>query len=34
VASVMQAMLLVVALRPVNSAERVGEHNAVVWKLP
>src|SRR5262245_53033716 len=31
-ASVMQAMLLDVALRPLISAERVGEHSAVVWK--
>jgi hypothetical protein len=32
-ASVMQAMLLEVALRPVSRLERVGEHSAVVWKL-
>ena len=31
--SVMQAMLLLVALRPVSRLERVGEHSAVVWKL-
>ena len=31
-ASVMQAMLLVVWLRPVSRHERVGEHSAVVWK--
>jgi len=30
--SVMQAMLLLVALRPVRRLERVGEHSAVVWK--
>jgi hypothetical protein len=28
----MQAMLLLVALRPVSRLERVGEHSAVVWK--
>ena len=33
VASVMHAMPLVVWLRPVSKQERVGEHNAVVWKL-
>jgi hypothetical protein len=33
VASVMHAKPLVVWLRPVNRLERVGEHNAVVWKL-
>ena len=33
VASVMQAMPLVVWLRPVSRHERVGEHSAVVWKL-
>ena len=31
--SVMQAMLLLVALRPVRRLERVGEQSAVVWKL-
>jgi hypothetical protein len=31
-ASVMHAMLLLVALRPLSRLERVGEHNAVVWK--
>ena len=31
-ASVMLAMLLVVWLRPVIRHDRVGEHNAVVWK--
>ena len=31
-ASVMQAMLFVVWLRPVIRHERVGEHSAVVWK--
>ena len=30
-ASVMQAMLLRVWLRPVSRQERVGEHSAVVW---
>jgi hypothetical protein len=30
--SVMHAMLLLVALRPVSRLERVGEHSAVVWK--
>ena len=30
-ASVMQAMLLRVWLRPVSRHERVGEHSAVVW---
>ena len=29
----MQAMLLLVALRPVRRQERVGEQRAVVWKL-
>lgn len=29
----MQAMLFDVALRPLSRLERVGEHNAVVWKL-
>ena len=33
VASAMQAMPLVVWLRPVSSDERVGEQSAVVWKL-
>ena len=28
----MQAMPLVVWLRPVSRHERVGEHSAVVWK--
>jgi hypothetical protein len=32
-ASVMQAMLLLVAFRPVSMLDRVGEHRAVVWKL-
>ena len=32
-ASVMQAMLLLVAFRPVMRLERVGEQRAVVWKL-
>ena len=32
-ASVMHAMLLLVALRPLSRLERVGEHSAVVWKL-
>ena len=31
--SAMVAMPLVVALRPVSSDARVGEHSAVVWKL-
>jgi hypothetical protein len=31
-ASVMHAMLFDVALRPLSSDERVGEHSAVVWK--
>ncbi len=31
--SAMVAMPLEVALRPVSSDARVGEHNAVVWKL-
>ena len=31
-ASVMLAMLFVVWLRPVSRHDRVGEHNAVVWK--
>ncbi len=31
--SAMVAMPLVVALRPVSSDARVGEHRAVVWKL-
>ena len=31
-ASVMQAMLLVVWLRPVSRHDRVGEQRAVVWK--
>ena len=31
--SAMVAMPLVVALRPVSSEARVGEHSAVVWKL-
>ena len=31
VASVMQAMPLLVALRPFSRQERVGEHSAVVW---
>jgi hypothetical protein len=31
-ASVMQAMLFDVALRPLSRLERVGEHRAVVWK--
>ncbi len=30
--SAMVAMPLVVALRPVSSDARVGEHSAVVWK--
>ena len=30
--SAMVAMPLLVALRPVSSDARVGEHNAVVWK--
>ena len=30
--STMQAMPLLVALRPVSRLERVGEHSAVVWK--
>ncbi len=31
-ASVMHAMLFLVALRPVSKHERVGEQSAVVWK--
>ncbi len=31
-ASLMQAMPLVVWFRPVSRQDRVGEHNAVVWK--
>ena len=31
-ASVMQAMLFEVALRPLSRLERVGEHSAVVWR--
>ena len=30
--SAMVAMPLLVALRPVSSDDRVGEHSAVVWK--
>ncbi len=32
--SAIVAMPLVVAFRPVSSDARVGEHRAVVWKLP
>ena len=32
--SAIVAMPFVVALRPVSSDARVGEHRAVVWKLP
>ena len=32
--SAMVAMPLEVALRPVSSEARVGEHRAVVWKFP
>ena len=31
-ASVIHAMLLLVALRPVSMLDRVGEQSAVVWK--